>query len=123
VNAQYASLDQLQDHMALIDRSVHQRVDWDQQLAARAHTKTVNSIKYSPGGTHLISCGNDRMVRLWDAGTGKLHPIRYSECCNSMLKFEVDIAGFSSTSGDELLVYPGTESKLLPPPVPLTLCL
>jgi WD40 repeat protein len=115
-NAQYASLDQLQDHTAFIDRSLHQRVDWNQQLAAKAHTKAVNAIRYSPGGTHLISCGNDRMVRLWDAVTGKLHPIRYSECCSSMLKYEIEIAGFSSASGDELLIYPGTDRKPPPPP-------
>lgn len=114
VHAQYLSFDLLQDHSAVIDRSIHQRVDWNRQLAAKAHSKAVTAVKFTPGGRHLVSCGNDKCVRLWDAQTGKLHPIRYDPCCHSTLKYEIDIVGVSSSSSDDLLLYPGPDSKWIP---------
>lgn len=62
-----------------------------------------------------MSCGNDKAVRLWDTASGRLHPIRYDPCCSSTLKYDIDVVGFSPSSGDELLIYPGTDHISLVP--------
>lgn len=111
MNSQTLSFDHHQDHSTRIDRTIHQKVDWNRQLAAKAHTKVVNSIKFTPCGNHLVSCGNDKVVRLWNIHTGRLLPISYRQCQTSKLKYGIDIVGFSQSSGDELLVYPGRNRK------------
>ena len=111
MNAQTLSLDRLQDHLTRIDRTIHQKVDFNRQLAAKAHTKVVNAVKFTPGGNYLVSCGNDKIVRFWNINTGRLQPIKYRQCLVSTLKYEIDIIGFSSSSGDDLLVYPGATNR------------
>lgn len=113
MNAQTLSFDHLQDHSTKLDRTKHQKVDWNRQLAAKAHTKSINSIKFTPGGNYLVSCGNDKVVRLWNINTGKLQPIRYRPCNSSPLRYDIDIINFSSSSGDELLLYPGSNRKFI----------
>ena len=35
------------------------------------HTSVVRQVLYTPDGNHLISVGNDKSIRVWDAATGK----------------------------------------------------
>jgi dipeptidyl aminopeptidase/acylaminoacyl peptidase len=42
------------------------------QTVLEGHTDVIHSLVFSPDGKMLASCGYDRLVKLWDAGTGKL---------------------------------------------------
>jgi WD40 repeat protein/serine/threonine protein kinase len=45
----------------------------DAQLAVLSgHAARVNSARYSPDGTHIVTASADRSVRIWDASTGVL---------------------------------------------------
>ena len=37
----------------------------------KGHSGAVNSVAFTADGTHIVSAGNDRTVRIWDAGTGE----------------------------------------------------
>ena len=41
-------------------------------LTIDGHKGPANGVVYSPGGTHLASWGDDTVVRIWDASTGRL---------------------------------------------------
>jgi WD40 repeat protein len=49
---------------------------WDaqtgrQQLARKAHTKSIHAAAFSPDGKHLVSMSFDQTVKLWDAANGQ----------------------------------------------------
>ena len=50
-----------------------------QLLTLRGHSNGVRSVAFSPDGRTLVTGGDDRMARLWDAATGRalLPPIRH----------------------------------------------
>ena len=35
----------------------------------RAHTESILSVDFSPGGRRILSCGMDASLRLWDMNT------------------------------------------------------
>jgi hypothetical protein len=39
-------------------------------MTLRGHTDGVLHTAFSPGGSRILTCGRDEMVRVWDAGTG-----------------------------------------------------
>jgi WD40 repeat protein/DNA-binding winged helix-turn-helix (wHTH) protein len=41
------------------------------QVRLRGHLDRVNHVRFSSDGSKLVSGGNDRTLRVWDAGTGK----------------------------------------------------
>jgi len=48
--------------------------DWDSTLQVlNAHTRDVNSVRFSPDGKLLASGSDDNTVRLWDPATGTCH--------------------------------------------------
>lgn len=40
-------------------------------LDTGGHTATINSIAFTPDGTHLLSASDDKTIRVWDLTTGK----------------------------------------------------
>jgi platelet-activating factor acetylhydrolase IB subunit alpha len=45
----------------------HESGDYIRTL--KGHTNTVNSVSFSPTGTHLVSCSTDLSIKLWDVST------------------------------------------------------
>eukprot|EP01083_Nonionella_stella_P087841 244550_1 len=43
-----------------------------------SHSGAVNALRFTRNGSHLLSCGTDRRIRLWDIDTGK----------NTLINFE-----------------------------------
>jgi eukaryotic-like serine/threonine-protein kinase len=39
------------------------------------HTDVIRGVAYSPDGTQIVSCGDDRTARVWDARTGVLNRV------------------------------------------------
>jgi WD40 repeat protein len=48
----------------------HSRAQND-RATLTGHTGRVNSVAWSPGGKEIASCGQDGLLKLWDAGSGK----------------------------------------------------
>lgn len=38
--------------------------------SARAHNGPVNGVRFTPDGNHIVTCGHDARIRVWDASTG-----------------------------------------------------
>jgi platelet-activating factor acetylhydrolase IB subunit alpha len=45
----------------------HESGDYIRTL--KGHTNTVNAVKFSPTGTHMVSCSTDLSMKLWDMST------------------------------------------------------
>jgi hypothetical protein len=78
---------------------------WNKHVNRIAHSREVTSVRFSSCGHHLVSLGNDRNVRLWNAHSGKLYPIKYARGCHYRMHFQVDISEAKGHCGD-LLLYP-----------------
>lgn len=50
-------------------------------ISFRAHgDKDVNDVQFDEGGVHMVTSGNDGLVRVWDTGSGQLsHTLRGQE--------------------------------------------
>lgn len=79
--------------------------------SAKAHQGPVMSIKVTECGNFLVTCGNDRKIRLWSYWTGELYPINYAATCASSLPYTVDVARFFCL-GDDLLIVPGSTGNI-----------
>jgi WD40 repeat protein len=78
------------------------RTEWSPCLQAlEGHTKTVNSVVFSPNGQQLASCSGDYTVRLWDAASGAcLQTFEgHTETVNSVV-FSPNGQQLASCSGD-----------------------
>ena len=80
-------------------------LDWTKDSVAKAHESGIMSLRFTSCGHYILSSGNDRKIRLWDADNGKLIPSQYSSGCTSTLPYDIEIAQFSC-SGDDVLIFP-----------------
>ena len=70
-NAAFASLD-LDDSVGAVppahtpSYAGRNALDWN----ARAHSGSVTGIRFTPNGKHIVTCGQDQRIRVWDAATG-----------------------------------------------------
>ena len=52
-----------------------------------AHSPSVNSVQYSPDGSKIVTCGNDRSIKIWD-GESSLPPLTQPFAnCHSVLSW------------------------------------
>jgi WD40 repeat protein len=51
-------------------------------MTLSGHTSSVNACSFSPDGNLVISTSDDKMLKIWDAGTGM--PIKTIECHSSL---------------------------------------
>ena len=44
------------------------------ELDTKGHMALIRSIVFTPDGSELISASDDKTIRVWDAGTGRIVP-------------------------------------------------
>lgn len=85
------------------------------RMSAKAHTGPVNGLTWTDSGTHLVSAGHDRRVRVWDAATGANTLANFGPTLRNAhvggLTMFVAPEGLAATRRD-LLFYP-SESEIL----------
>lgn len=65
----------------------------------KGHTNTVNSIDFSPKGTHLVSCSTDLSIKLWDFETHTcLRTLRGHDHTISAVLFVPSLEALSATT-------------------------
>ena len=72
-------------------------------LGNTAHHGAINGLTYTTDGLHLISCGTDNCIRLWDATSGKNCLINYGKIPNDTKKL-VQLSVSTGCSPDVLFV-------------------
>lgn len=75
----------------------------DNILGNTAHHGAINGLTYTTDGLHLISCGTDNCIRLWDATSGKNCLINYGKIPNDTKKL-VQLSVSRGCSPDILFV-------------------
>jgi platelet-activating factor acetylhydrolase IB subunit alpha len=76
----------------------HESGDYIRTL--KGHTNTVNSVAFSPTGTHLASCSTDLSIKLWDVSTYMcLRTLRGHDHTISSVVF-VPLLGLTAAAGD-----------------------
>lgn len=89
--------------------------DWQQSLKntssfnVRAHERAVMSVKFSPCGNFLVSCGNDKKVRCWETYSTSLLPTQYSPCHKSSLPYYISFAKGAGAAND-ILLFPSSDT-------------
>lgn len=75
----------------------------DNMLGNTAHHGAINGMTFTSDGLHLISCGTDNCIRLWDASSGKNCLINYGKVPNDSKKL-VQLSVSSGCSPDVLFI-------------------
>jgi DNA excision repair protein ERCC-8 len=90
---------------------------WSKEKQAKAHDGAVKCLSYSSCGRYIISSGNDRRIRLWQASNGELLNINY-ECGikSELLSYSFAVASFDREA-DDLLLFPSSSGNIIITPV------
>ena len=85
---------------------LYRAADGGSVRAGRAHDGGVVSMRYTSCGNFIVTGGNDHRLRLWQAHTGNLIPVNYSDNIlpTAQLPYDIGIAELSYASTDVLLV-------------------
>ncbi len=107
-SASLLSLDWQQDHTATANpdpfyRHINHRLD----AIARAHEDAIMALVYSSCGNFLVSSGNDRRIRLWDAHSGNMHTTNYTGGRRSVFPYQMKTLSLpSSGSVGDIIALP-----------------
>ena len=63
------------------------------------HVNQVNSVAYSPDGTHIASCSDDSTVRVWDVSTGSRRTFNANSSFIRCLAFSPDGTQIATDTG------------------------
>ena len=81
-------------------------------IVETSHSGAANGLKFTADGLHLVSCGSDNRIHLWNTNTGKNTMVNYGRVTNSG-KRSVQFA-LSEGSAQDLIYMPhGTNIEVL----------
>jgi len=85
-------------------------LDWN----SRAHSGAVTGVRFTPDGRHIVTCGQDQRIRLWDAATGANTLVHFGPRIRNARNCEFNplISPRGMTKpGKELLYWANDDSK------------
>lgn len=88
----------------------HERSDLKQRFA---HTASIMSARFSSCGNFVISCGNDKKIRMWNRHTGALMPCALVRGISSTVPYQMCFASVSDGITDDILLTPGSHNSIV----------
>ena len=115
-NAAFANLDH-DDAIGVLppehtpDYSGRAALDWN----AKAHNAPVTGVRWTPDGRHMVTCGHDQRIRIWDSVTGKNELVHFGPRVRNSRYGEfnplLSPLGFASKHHREVLLWANDDAK------------
>lgn len=83
---------------------------------AKAHVGPCNGVLFSGDGTHLITCGHDERIRVWDACTGANTLVHFGPTIRNRVLAAITpslVPSEMTAIGQELMLFPNGADMLL----------
>jgi DNA excision repair protein ERCC-8 len=87
-----------------------------QRYDAKAHIGPCNGVVFSADGSHIISCGHDERIRVWDASTGANTLVHFGPTIRNRVLASLTptpVPPDMTESGHELMLFPNGPEVLL----------